>query len=181
MRTQVFNSKGLTHILHISRVYRRNLMQCFDLSTLWASDSTSAGCVGFQNFLKSHLFYNKLITVDCGRRSLSFFFSIFRSFWWVKSSTISSCSCFQFDFLSVGTSSHLWLALNPVWKSYILFVRYWLWRDRISSRPQSQHSFTDYTMNNRLLFFPSFLWLYLSADKAFSPPCVGSRCPHGRL
>lgn len=49
-------------------------MQCFDLSTLWASDSTSAGCVGFQNFLKSHLFYNKLITVDCGRRSLSFFF-----------------------------------------------------------------------------------------------------------
>lgn len=74
MRTQVFNSKGLTHILHISRVYRRNLMQCFDLSTLWASDSTSAGCVGFQKFLKSHLFYNKLITVDCGRRSLSFFF-----------------------------------------------------------------------------------------------------------
>lgn len=74
MRTQVFNSKGLTHILHISRVYRRNLMQCFDLSTLWASNSTSAGCVGFQKFLKSHLFYNKLITVDCGRRSLSFFF-----------------------------------------------------------------------------------------------------------
>lgn len=148
--------------------------------------------VGVRQHLSRMCWFSELLKVsfilqqvDNGRlwktESFFFFFSISRSFWWVKSSTISSCSCFQFDFLSVGTSSHLWLALNPVWKSYILFVRYWLWRDRISSRPQSQHSFTDYTMNNQLLFFPSFLWLYLSADKAFSPPCVGSRCPHGRL